>query len=185
MAVNLPRFRIFRDLAVAIEVHLLGVPPAERGFMLIAQVRPNRFGSFLERRRQPRLYLPASARVSRSGAANDVRLAYMRDANIRGAFFFCDLNVMLGETLQVHLAPQAAAKLIVNCEASVVRVERPVRKGLTGIAVEFHRFEVEDPKSAQDSLVSSFTDWDADTFARMFAQRLKLETCAFRVQGAA
>ena len=152
---------------------------------LIVQVRPNRFGAFLERRRQPRLYLPVSARVSRSGSANDVRLAYMRDANIRGAFFFCDLNVTIGETLQVHLAPQAAAKLIVNCDASVVRVEKATRTGLVGIAVEFQRFEVKDPKSAHDSLGLSCTEWDADTFARMFAQRLELETCAFRVQGAA
>ena len=165
----------------------LWMPPKHRGVMsqLITQVRPNRFGSFLERRRQPRLYLPVSARVSRSGSANDVRWAYMRDANIRGAFFFCDLNATVGETLQVHLAPQAATKLIVNCEASVVRVEKPVRKGLIGVAVEFHRFEVEDPKSAHDSFTSLFTEWDADTFARMFAQRLELETCAFRVQGAA
>jgi len=152
---------------------------------LIAQVRPNRFGSFLERRRQPRVYLPVSARVSRSGSANDVHLACMRDANIRGAFFFCDLNVVVGETLHVHLAPQAAAKLIVNCEANVVRVEKPTGNGLIGIAVEFHRFEVDDPASAHESLASPFPDWSGDTFARMFGQRLELETCAFHTQGAA
>jgi len=151
----------------------------------IAQARPIRFGTAMERRRQPRVYLPVSARVSHSHSVSDSRLAYMRDANIRGAFFFCDLQVAVGDALYVHLAPQAAKELIVSCEANVVRVERPALNGPTGIAVEFHRFEIEDPTSAREPFWSSLPDWSADAFQRMFSQRLELETCAFRIQGAA
>lgn len=150
----------------------------------IAQVQPNRFGASLERRRQPRVYIPVSACVSRSNSARDSHLACLRDANIRGAFFYCDIDVTIGETLYVHLATaEARGKFQVNCEASVVRVEKSAAHGLTGIAVEFHRFEIEDPNSAREPLVSPH--WGADNFQRMFAQRPELERCAFRIQGAA
>jgi PilZ domain len=152
----------------------------------IAQVRPNQFGGFLERRRQPRVYLPVSVCVSRSNSAPDSHLACMRDANIRGAFFYCDIEVTIGETLYVHLATaEARGKFQVNCESSVVRVENSAANGLTGIAVEFHRFEIEDPTNARESLDSSLPNWGVENFQRMFAQRLELERCAFRIQGAA
>lgn len=152
----------------------------------IAQVRSIRFGTVLERRRQPRVYLPLSVRVSWSNSVNDSRLACLRDANIRGAFFFCDLNVDIGETLYVHLAtPQARRKFTVNCEATVVRVEKQSVTGPTGVAVEFHHFEVEDETSARESLTLSLTNSGADSFRRMFAQRLELERCAFSKHGAA
>lgn len=148
-----------------------------------AQVRPIRLGVGLERRQQPRVYLPVSIRVSSSNAVSDSRLAYMRDTNIRGAFFFCDLQVTVGETLYVHLAPELArSKLAVNCEASVVRVEKPALNGLTGIAVEFHRFEAEDPTRAPVPLTSN---WNLERFDRMFSHRLELEPCALRTHGAA
>jgi PilZ domain len=148
----------------------------------IAQARPIRCGTVLERRRQPRVYLPLSVRISSSNSVNDSRFACLRDANIRGAFFFCDLNVAIGETLYVHLAtPQAQRKLTVNCEATVVRVEKQSVTGSTGVAVEFHRFEVEDETSAS---LSSSLNWNADGLHRMFAQQLELERCAFRKESA-
>jgi len=151
----------------------------------IPQVRPNRFGAFLERRRQPRVYLPVSACISRSNSVRDSHLAYMRDANIRGAFFYCDMEVSVGETVYVHLAAaKARGKFPVNCEASVVRVERSAANRLTGIAVEFHRFEIEDPTSAREPLASSMTNW-GDALQRMFAHRLEWERCAFCAQGVA
>lgn len=138
-----------------------------------------------ERRRQPRMHLPVCARVSRTISENDSRLAYMRDANIRGAFFFCDLQVAIGETLYVHLAAaEAKTGLNVDCEASVVRVEKSPN-ALTGVAVEFHRFEVEDPAHAHEDVSSSWIHWTAARFDQMFARRLELEKCAFRIQGAA
>lgn len=150
----------------------------------IAQARPIRCGTVLERRRQPRVYLPLSVRVSWSNSVSNSRLACLRDANIRGAFFFCDLSVAIGETLYVHLAtPQARRKFTVNCEATVVRVEKHSLTGSTGVAVEFHRFEVEDETSAGESLTSSL-NWNADGFHRMFAQRLELERCAFSKESA-
>ena len=152
----------------------------------IAQVRPNQFGASLERRRQPRVYLPVSVCVSRSISTRDSHLACMRDANIRGAFFYCDMEVSVGEVLFVQLATaEARGKFQVNCEASVVRVEKSAADGLTGIAVEFHRFEIEDPTSVREPLDSSLLNWGAENFQRMFAQRLELERCAFRIQGAA
>jgi len=150
------------------------------------QVRPISFGAAPERRRQPRIHLPVLAHVSRSTSESDSRLAYMRDANIRGAFFYCDLQVAVGETLHVRLAAaQARIGLDVNCEASVVRVEKSAHNDLTGIAVEFHRFEVEDPTSAPDYATGSLVTWTVEKFDRMFARRLELEKCAFRIQGAA
>jgi hypothetical protein len=110
-------------------------------------------------------------------------LAFVRDANIRGAFFYCDLQVLVGEVLNLHLATaHDVTGLPVNCEASVVRVEKSALNDLTGIAVEFHRFEVEEPASVSDHALS---DWSAERFERVFARRLELETCAFRIQGAA
>ncbi|PYX98683.1 MAG: hypothetical protein DMG62_08500 [Acidobacteria bacterium] len=162
-------------------------PQTQRGYMLhsSAQVRPIRVGIDWERRRQPRLYLPVSVRVSCLSSVSDSRIAVMRDANICGAFFFCDLDVAIGQTVYIQLASQQAkSRLTVNCEASVVRVEKPAVNGLTGVAVEFYRFEVEDPAHASAPL-GPLADWSVDSFDRMFAQRLELETCAFRIQGAA
>ena len=151
-----------------------------------AQVRPSQFGTVLERRRQPRVYLPVSVCVSRSKSACDSHFAYMRDANIRGAFFYCDMEVTVGETLFVQLASvEARAKFAVNCEARVVRVEKPAAHGNSGIAVEFYRFEVEDPASAREPLTSRLPNLGIDNFQRMFTQRQELEKCAFRIQGAA
>src|SRR5690348_12461088 len=151
------------------------------------QVRPISLGSAPERRRQPRVHLSVLARVSRSTSESDSRLAYMRDANIRGAFFYCDLQVAVGDTLHVRLAPavQATAGIDVNCEATVVRVEKSDISDLTGVAVEFHRFEIEDPARACDPATDSLIAWTVEKFDRMFARRRELEKCAFRIQGAA
>jgi hypothetical protein len=153
---------------------------------LSTQVSPIGLGAAAERRRQPRVRLSVLARVSRSTSEGDSRLAYMRDANIRGAFFYCDLQVAVGEKLHVRLAPtQAIAGLDVNCEASVVRVESSDITDLVGVAVEFHRFEVEDPARISADATNSLISWTAEKFDRLFARRLELEKCAFRIQGAA
>ncbi|HWY68610.1 MAG TPA: PilZ domain-containing protein [Terriglobales bacterium] len=152
---------------------------------LSTQVRPIGLGAAPERRRQPRVQLSLLARVSRSTSESDSRLAYMRDANIRGAFFYCDLQVAVGETLHVRLAPTHAAALDVNCEATVVRVEKADITDLVGVAVEFHRFEVENPARVSEDATNSLINWTAEKFDRLFARRLELEKCAFRIQGAA
>ena len=109
----------------------------------------------------------------------------MRDANIRGAFFYCDLQVVVGDTVHVRLAPAQAMALDVNCEATVVRVEKSDTTDLVGVAVEFHRFEVEDPARVSADATNSLITWTAEKFDRLFARRLELEKCAFRIQGAA
>jgi len=150
------------------------------------QVPPISLGAAPERRRQPRVHLSVLARVSRSTAESDSRLAYVRDANIRGAFFFCDLQVAVGDTLHVRLTPaQATAGLDVHCEASVVRVEKSGMSDLAGVAVEFHRFEVEEPARASADATNSLITWSGEKFDRTFARRPELERCAFRIQGAA
>jgi PilZ domain-containing protein len=150
------------------------------------QFRPISLSPAPERRRQPRVHLSVLAHVSRSNSEGDSRLAYMRDANVRGAFFYCDLRVDVGDTLHVRLvSTHAIAGLDVNCEASVVRVEKSDITDLTGVAVEFQRFEVEDPAHACDPATNSLISWTAEKFDRMFARRPELEKCAFRIQGAA
>jgi len=150
------------------------------------QVPPISLGAAPERRRQPRVHLSVLARVSRSTAESDSRLAYVRDANIRGAFFFCDLQVAVGDTLHVRLTPaQATAGLDVHCEASVVRVEKSGMSDLAGVAVEFHRFEVEEPARASADATNSLITSSGEKFDRTFARRPELERCAFRIQGAA
>jgi len=150
------------------------------------QVRPISLGAAPERRRQPRVHLSVLARVSRSNPESESRLAYMRDANIRGAFFYCDLPVAVGDALQLRLAPsQAMGPLYVNCEASVVRVEKTTIEDWIGVAVEFHHFEVEQPSTSLALATDSSASWAVEKFDRMFARRLELEKCAFRIQGAA
>lgn len=140
-----------------------------------------------EQRRQSRVHLPVSAKVCRSSERSkaDTRIAYVRDANIRGAFFYCDLQVNVGDSLQVELAP-AAAHHNVNCEANVVRVEESALNGLTGIAVEFHDFVIQDPEKSNDDQISKpFTGWSVDMIEKKFARRPELKMYAARIQGAA
>ena len=93
----------------------------------------------------------------------------------------------MGESLEVELSPlHGNPQLNVNCEARVVRVEESGMNGLTGIAVEFHHFDVEEPgKSQDDHLTRPFLRWTVDMVDEMFARRPELQTYASRIQGAA
>jgi PilZ domain len=141
-----------------------------------------------EQRRQSRVHLPVSAKVCRSSERSkaDARIAYVRDANIRGAFFYCDLQVSVGDSLQVELSPAANAHHNVNCEANVVRVEESALNGLTGIAVEFYDFVIQGSEKSNDGQISKpFTGWSADMVEKKFARRPELKMYAARIQGAA
>jgi hypothetical protein len=139
----------------------------------------------LERRRQARAQLPISLRVSRQGRKAEYQLVSTRDANVRGAFFYSDMEVEIGETLDVEVASrQALAKLNVNCEARVVRVEECGIDGLTGVAVQFDGFRAEEPAWQEDP-TRPFVRWSVEMVERMFARRPELEICASRIQGAA
>ena len=145
-----------------------------------------KFGAMAERRKQPRVQLPISLRVARGCEEADSQLVSMRDANVRGAFFYSDLEITVGETLCVQVAPeQAISRLNVNCEARVVRVEESGINGLNGVAVQFGGFEVDDPASREDDSTRPFIGWTVDMVEQMFARRPELETCASRIQGAA
>jgi hypothetical protein len=115
------------------------------------------------------------------------RITYLRDINILGAFFYCDLDVQIGAELRVQLAPTTAVpRLNVNCEAKVVRIERSAMNGLPGIAVRFERFAVEEPREhAQDHAAIPFLNWTVNMMEQNFARRRELQVHASRVQGTA
>src|SRR2546421_2475104 len=83
-----------------------------------------KFGAMAERRKQPRVQLPISLRVARGCEEADSQLVSMRDANVRGAFFYSDLEITVGETVHVQVAPeQALSRLNATCTPRVVRLE--------------------------------------------------------------
>lgn len=139
-----------------------------------------------DQRRQPRVQLPVAAHVFKSERKTDSRLVYMRDINVLGAFLFCDLKVRVGETLHVELKPaQGNQHLDLECEARVVRVEECPTQGVTGIAVEFHDFKLEEPGENNDDTTTPFVHWSLKMVDQMFARRPELESFASRIQGAA
>jgi hypothetical protein len=155
--------------------------------MAQASVRAQEFmlGVLPEQRRQSRAQLPVAARVFRSNDKTAPHVAYLRDINILGAFFYCALDVSIGDQVLVELDPNLQTpSLNVNCEANVVRVEESGMNGMPGIAVEFHRFVVEEPSQpAYDP--KPFVQWTVDMVEQKFARRRELQLHADRIQGAA
>ena len=143
-------------------------------------------GALPDQRRQPRVQLAVAAHVFKLERKTDSRLAYMRDINGLGAFLFCDLKVTVGETVRIKLKPAGGNQHPnLDCEAKVVRVEECPTQGVTGIAVEFHHYKVEEPGENNDDTTRSFVHWSLKMVDQMFARRPELESFASRIQGAA
>lgn len=144
-------------------------------------------GAVPDQRRQSRAQLPVSAKVFHAPGTPTARTAHLRDVNILGAFFYSDLEVEVGDSLLVEIAPSSGIPYLnVNCEAIVVRVEEPGLNGLAGIAVEFHNFMVAEPhETAGDHASQPFVSWAVEMVDQKFARRPELEICASRIQGAA
>jgi hypothetical protein len=140
-----------------------------------------------EQRRQSRAQLPLTAKVLPCKRTGVPRIAYLRDINILGVFLYCDLDVRVGAELRVELAPTTAKPgLTVNCEAKVVRIERSAMNGLTGVALEFQGFVVEErSEHPQDDVTTPFVNWTVNMVEQKFARRRELQVHASRVQGAA
>lgn len=156
--------------------------------MVQASVRAEQImlGALPDQRRQPRVQLPVAAHVFQPKRKTDLHVAYMRDINVLGAFLFCDLKVNVGETVQVRLTPaQTNQNLKLDCEATIVRVEECPTHGVTGIAVEFHHFKVEETDNKNDDPNRPFVHWSLSMVDQMFARRPELRTFASRIQGAA
>ena len=141
-------------------------------------------GALPEQRRQSRVQLPVSAQVYELNGKASPHTAHLRDLNILGAFFYSDLEVGIGDAVRVALTP-AVPNLNVDCEAWVVRVEKSALNGLSGVAVEFHDFIVQEPEASADQTTKSFAKWPVDVVDRKFARRPELKTYAARIQGAA
>jgi hypothetical protein len=157
--------------------------------MAQASVRAQEFmlGVLPEQRRQSRAQLPVAAKVFHAKDTTAPHIAYLRDINILGAFFYCDLDVSIGDQVLVELDPNLQTpSLNVNCEANVVRVEESGMNGMPGIAVEFHRFVVQEPSEpTYDPTPKPFVQWTVDMVEQKFARRRDLQLHADRIQGAA
>ena len=139
----------------------------------------------LEQRRQARAQLALRARIGQLEEGTVPRTAFIRDANIRGAFFYCDMQATIGQIVRVELAcPNAQTRLRLSCEAKVVRVESSPA-ALSGIAVEFLGFEVQEPYEQKTQAPISFVDWSVAMVEQRFARRPELQMYAARIQGAA
>jgi hypothetical protein len=141
-------------------------------------------GALPEQRRQSRVQLPLSARVIDLNGKAEPHTAHLRDLNILGAFFYSDLQVAVGDAVRVALTP-SIPDLNVNCEARVVRVEQSALNGLTGVAVQFHDFVVQEPEGSADEVLKPTAKWTASMVDKKFARRPELQSCAERIQGAA
>ena len=144
-------------------------------------------GVLPDQRRQSRVQLWVSARVSPNYKKAEGRVAFVRDANVLGAFLYCDLKVAVGESVKVELRPlHGNRQLALNCAAKVVRVEESAINRLSGVALEFHDFEVPEPeKTITTTPGAPFIGWTVDMVDKMFTRRPELQTHASRIRGAA
>jgi hypothetical protein len=140
--------------------------------------------SRLEQRRQARAQLALPIHVSRHESRTVSHPACMRDVNVRGAFFYCDMQLTVGQRLRVELGcPAAQTRLQLSCEAQVVRVESSPG-ALSGVAVEFLGFEVHSGEEKSQTPIS-VVDWGLAMVEHKFARRPELQMYAARIQGAA
>jgi hypothetical protein len=157
--------------------------------MALASLRAQQImlGVLPEERRQSRAKLAVSAEVSRISGEESVRTAHVRDINILGAFFYCALELRVGEAIRLditssHLDPQ----LTISCAARIVRVETSAIHGVSGFAAEFCHFMAHETSASVEARRDrSFISWSVSMVEQMFNTRPELAMCAARIQGAA
>ena len=134
--------------------------------------------SLPEQRRFARVHVPISATVVCPDLGAESHVALVEDLNILGAYFYCNLEVQIGQTLVVRfMFPDGARSLI--CEAVVVRVEKPNPTGPSGIAVQLLRYDLErgsfqvDANSTVSDSEKPFIGWTVEMVEQMFESKIQ------------
>jgi hypothetical protein len=109
-----------------------GVPErSQRAIDIMRSVLP-------EERRVSRVHLTIPASISCPSVDCYDRLAILRDVSTSGAFFYAELDTVVGSRMTLQFALAAFGKNIrLLCEGIVVRVERFPRGAATGFALQF------------------------------------------------
>ena len=128
-----------------------------------------------EQRRCSRLHLPIRATVVFPASSAEPQIAFLRDVNMLGAFFYCRHKASVGQTARLEFGfPDDAGPINAICEGAILRVEEFASGAAIGVAIEFTRYELTRPMRAEQVQAqyehTPFIAWTVDIVERMFAK---------------
>lgn len=126
-----------------------------------------------EQRRYFRVHLPVQAIVTFRDASTEPQMAFLRDINMLGAFFYCRQKPKVGQVLRLELAlPEQSEPCKAICEGHVLRVEEFGPEAAVGVAMEFTSYELSRPspmeQASQQPQGPSFIGWTVEMVERIF-----------------
>jgi hypothetical protein len=128
-----------------------------------------------EQRRSSRAHLPIQATVVFRELGTGAHVAFLRDANMLGAFCYCSLSPGVGHHARLICElPDCGEQMKATCEGIVVRVEQSPPGAATGVAIEFTRYGVarlsKTEPVEQRPADASFINWTVEMVERIFAK---------------
>ena len=150
----------------------MGPEPSQRALDFMRCALP-------EQRRCSRVHLPIRATLVFPASGAEAQIAFLRDVNMLGAFFYCRQKASVGQTARLEFGlPDNAGTIKAICEGAILRVEESAPGAAIGIAIEFTRYELTRPMRAEQVRAQEehtpFIAWTVDVVERMFVKSQEL-----------
>ena len=128
-----------------------------------------------EQRRCSRVHLPIRATAVFPASSAEPRVAFLRDVNMLGAFFYCRHKAFVSQTARLEFAfSDEGGEINAICEGTILRVEESAPGAAIGVAIEFTRYELTRPMRAEQIHPQEehkpFIGWAVDIVEQMFAR---------------